>query len=83
MLPKYDHELLLNIYPDGGFIFYDTLNQMKEKAKPKQKQKREKKQTEKNTEARLVFTLLTYMIKLKLGIDQESNMATGVHNHST
>ena len=23
------------------------------------------------------------MIKLKLGIDQESNMATGVHNHST
>ena len=56
---------------------------MQEKAKPKQKQKREKKQTEKNTEARLVFTLLTYMIKLKLGIDQESNMATGVHNHST
>lgn len=31
----------------------------------------------------MVFTLLTYMIKLKLGIDQESNMATGVHNHST
>lgn len=56
---------------------------MQEKAKPKQKQKREKKQTEKNTEARLVFTLLTYMIKLKLGIDQESNMATGVHNHLT
>ena len=56
---------------------------MQEKAKPKQKQKREKKQTEKNTEARLVFTLLTYMIELKLGIDQESNMATGVHNHST